>query len=194
MNKTQKNKQLAAAKRVIKKAGRDCFKGAWNSKTGYQYITNGFCIARFSENIPLPEIVAHEWLEAIFTELQGRSEIVLPEISELKAAIRLYRSEHPKKKCYIKLNYIDNYDKESYMAVNAEYLRDVMELVPDGKSERVLNPDFCKCSMLYLANGNSEAILLPVFERSAGYNEYINIQAGGKNNEKICNRICKRII
>ena len=118
-----KAKLQTVALKILKKAQREEWRGAWISN-GKQYFTNGFLGVELNSPLPLPEIRGIEKIGEMFRE--GEKELVLPDASEVLGQIKLQKAEGEKKRYYD--------FGEGLPLVDAELLHDILSLMPDAKA------------------------------------------------------------
>lgn len=161
--KSGKSTQTAAAGRIIKNAikvneRRPAFHGAWIAADGKQYLTDGYRMVRYAEALPLPEAEGAEGLERNMTDaaMQSGQPLDLPSIADIKAEIAAHKAKHadiPAKRrpaCMWDFG-------EGLPAVNAQYLIDMMQALPDAKATWTK-----ATSPIYFTDSINDGILLPI--------------------------------
>lgn len=118
-----KAKLQTVALKILKKAQREEWRGAWISN-GKQYFINGFLGVELNSPLPLPEVGKLERIEGMFGE--GEKELALPDASEVLGQIKLQQAEGKITRYYD--------FGEGLPLVDAELLRDVLSLMPDAKA------------------------------------------------------------
>ena len=154
---------LAAARRLLKVAGDRVggkFSGAWTGKDGRQYICSGFHGAALNEPLDLPESEGAESLEpVILGSGRGKTQpLTLPTIAQVRAHIKL---------CTAEKEFLD-WKKGQIVwdfgpgrpLVNARYLLDVLELLPDASACHIA--DQPESGPIYFTGPSGDGILLPV--------------------------------
>ena len=161
--KSGKGTELSAAKRILKSSKKHSNTALHFAKTigEYQYICDGFRLVKLADHLPLPELpsgVDYVNVDHFFNaERHNMASIEMPDLAQLKAHIKVQRA---KQKAEGRKNPIVTFDFGKGMPiVNAEYLADMMELLPSctvyADPQNSLNP-------LYFYSGNSAGMLLPM--------------------------------
>lgn len=154
---------LAAARRLLKVAGtlsRKDFFGAWTGKDGRQYICSGFHGAALNEPLDLPESAGGEAVEAeiLGTRRSETQPLPLPTAAQVRAHLKICRAEKDfflGKKGHIVWDF-----GPGFPVVNAYYLLDMLELLPDA--DAVCHTQNTEFSPIYFTCAAGDGILLPV--------------------------------
>mgnify|MGYP003301979745 CR=1 FL=1 len=151
-----------AAERVIKSAKstqREALHGSWIDSKGLQCICDGFQAYRLREALPLETIPEKETpldLSRIIAENRGDL-LTLPPVPELKAHIK---AEKARKKAQ-KDKTAPAWDfGEELPQVNAEYLLNALELLPDAIA--IASRERPTLRAIYFKSEHGDGILLPV--------------------------------
>lgn len=149
---------LAACKRILKNSSAssiDFFRKAWIGEDGRQYLTDGFKMLAFVSHFDIPTWEEGIKLGASFeknlTFPEGLTEVPLPSIATLKAHIKIEKATKTDKDKKTLINW--DFGPGMKM-VNAQYLLDMMEAIPDCKAYT----DYDKnTALIYFSNdeGNS---------------------------------------
>ena len=128
-NKIGVAEKLKAAKRILKRSPsyREVLTYAYTDESGIQNICDSYCMVRLTEPLNLPELPAEmEYVNVkrIMPKQVNPITLTLPTLGELKSYIKIKKAE--------KVKEIDYRFGENMPRVNAEYLFDVMTLVPDA--------------------------------------------------------------
>lgn len=162
--KSGKGAAFAAAKRICKAAFDNynvTIHGAWTDEKGRQCVCDGYRFVRFVAAYDLPK------LDEKFTPLDLEKclasdmtqPLVLPDLSEVKAALKVWKAEHPKKRGAT--NTPGTYDfGDGLPMVNAQYLIDAMEALPGA--EAYISASRGEKSGIYFKSEAGDGLLLPV--------------------------------
>ena len=174
MKSSGKSAVYAAAKRIVKDAqaqGNPKFDGAMTID-GNQYICDGYRCVKFYKPMELPKVTNEkdhiDYIGLMENAKNNATEIELPDVGELKSAVKIHRAEYVGRPKYYRpgvwyLGKNEYYD----IAVNSQYLLDMLEALPN-----------CKCyfgdrnSMLYFVSENGEGILCRI--RTGKDTKYMN--------------------
>lgn len=163
--KEGRGSQLAGAKSLLKTAlkqgGREMLHGYWLDNSGRQCLCTGYHAARLLqplEGLPkIPEDVTPFNLDPIFDGCQANKPLNLPSVADVKLHIVKAKADHPD--LYTgKHAWPIEYDfGPDLPLVNALYLLDLLQLLPDctAKYDGLLNP-------LYFSSQAGDGVLLPV--------------------------------
>lgn len=133
--KSGRSQQLSAAKRILKtavQANKEALTYApiQNNK---QCVCDGYRAVRLVNPLAglpeLPENIEYVDLDSIIKRNSDMTEIELPDITKLSAYIKTYRAEHGKKASRPMFDF-----GEEYQVVGAEYLLDMLLLIPNAKA------------------------------------------------------------
>jgi len=159
--KSGRSQQLSAAKRILKtavQANKEALTYApiQNNK---QCVCDGYRAVRLVNPITglpeLPENIEYVNLDNIVKRSSDMTEIELPDIAKLSAYIKTYRAEHGKKASKPMFDF-----GEEYQVVDAEYLLDMLLLIPNAKAYSVKNKGV---SVIYFENEiGDDGVLLPI--------------------------------
>jgi hypothetical protein len=161
---------LAAAKRILKTAANIYIDKPLKYAPiidGKQYLCDGFRLAELTEHLPLPSIpkdkISHyPDMQKIIKKSHDMVVLKLPTKTKLKAFIKISKAN--------KINNDSQYTGViydfgfNYPQVNASYLLDMMELLPNMTAYCVPCKDKSGVNLnsIYLENHNSRGLLLPV--------------------------------
>ena len=153
---------LGAARRLLKVAEtmtRKDFFGAWTGKDGRQYICSGFHGAALNEPLDLPESAGGEMVEV---EILGsrRSEtqpLSLPTASQVRSHIKICKAEKDFF-CGRKGHIVWDFGP-GLPLVNAQYLLDMLELLPDACA--MCHTQNTEISPIYFTCAAGDGVLLP---------------------------------
>lgn len=164
--------QLNAAKRVIKSAeryhlNRPQIHGAW-SEDGKQCFMDGFRCFRLFDALPLDQVLTTEpgdrdlrvsrFIDAAHEANHER--LILPTLKYVKDYIKDVKAT--RREQALTLSAPIPYDfGDDLPLVNAQYLVDMLELIPDAK-QAWLDPDHPTTCPIYISTGIGEAILMPI--------------------------------
>ena len=159
--KAGRSRQLSAAKRILKSAIKTnraslTYAPIQNNK---QCLCDGYRAVRLTNPISglseLPENIEYAVdLDSIVKRSGDMNEIELPDAAKLSAYIKTYRAEHGKKASKPMFDF-----GEEYQVVNAEYLLDMLLLIPDANAYSVKNKG---TSVIYFENeAGDDGVLLP---------------------------------
>lgn len=146
---------LSAAKRIIKSAQSHnaTLAGTWQAGGKWIYC-DGYRIARISENlasIPRVQGLPEKSISGMMDKDHGREEIDIPTVAELKRHLLDGKSKGLKPYAY-PVQILPGY------YVNAQFLLDMIELIPGARFYR---PDSPKAP-LYCESETGDGVLLPV--------------------------------
>ena len=165
--------QANAAKRVIKNAtrihpNRPQLHAAW-TEDGKQCFMDGFRGFRLTDHLPLDVVwTVHtgKHLElSVSTHIDTAKEantrsFTLPTLASVKAHIKAVKAE--RKAEGIPLDMAIPYDLgDDLPCVNAQYLVDLLEILPDAK-KAWLDPHYPLLCPIYVSTGTGDAILMPI--------------------------------
>ena len=180
MKSSGKSAVYAAAKRIVKDAqshDNPNYDGAI-MVDGNQYICDGYRCVKFYEPMELPKVTnekGHIDCAGLIEKEKGNSiEIKLPDVGELKSAVKIHRAEYTGRPKYYHpgLWYLGQ-NEYCDIAVNSQYLLDMLEALPN-----------CKCysgeakfPMLYFVSENGEGVLCPMrTDKDSKYMNYVKIE------------------
>lgn len=159
--KAGRSRQLAAAKRILKTAVQTnkeslTYAPIQNNK---QCVCDGYRAVRLVNHLAglpeLPENIQYVDLNGIVQRSSDMTEIELPDAAKLSAYIKTYKAEHGKKASKPMFDF-----GEEYQVVDAEYLLDMLLLIPDAKAYSVKNKG---TSVIYFENeAGDDGVLLPI--------------------------------
>lgn len=159
--KSGRSQQLSAAKRILKasvQANKEALTYApiQNNK---QCVCDGCRAVRLASPLAglpeLPENIQYVDLNGIVQRSSDMTEIELPDAAKLSAYIKTYKAEHGKKASKPMFDF-----GEEYQVVDAEYLLDMLFLIPDAKAYSVKNKGV---SIIYFENETGDdGVLLPI--------------------------------
>lgn len=177
MTGTYTTTQVNAAKRVIKNAAKTHpekpqLHATW-TEDGQQCFTDGFRGFRLAEALPL-EVT---WIVRVGKPLDlNLSKFIdaakeantwsfnLPNLKTVKAHIKAVKAE--RKEEGIPLDTAIPYDLgDDLPQVNAQYLVDLLEILPDAK-QAWLDPHRHLLCPIYVSTGTGDAILMPVYKKT----------------------------
>lgn len=162
--KNGKGAAYAAAKRIYKSAAQ-CTNasahGYWMDSDGRQCLCDGYRAVRLADCYELPKVEeglrTYDLTKCIPTDCTERVE--LPELGELKAAIKIWKVEHPKRKGYT--TPVCRHDfGEGKPEFDAQYLVDMMEAL--SGAEAYINPKRGELSGIYFKGDAGDGVLLPM--------------------------------
>lgn len=162
--KSGRTKHLSAAKRILKRAEKTSNEALTYAtiQNDKQCICDGFMAVRLKDHIvglpALPEGLKSIDLDKIVMMPDNAVELELPDISKLSAHMKIWKAEHDKKEtCFFDFG-------EQLPLVQAEYLHDVMTLLPEA---RAYVKDRSVTSMIYFKNDNEDdGVLLTLIKRN----------------------------
>lgn len=169
--KSGKNKALAAAKRILKHSAKYSPKEvthyAQEYDDGTQCVMDGYHAVKFAAKNklplePMPESIRKS--NDLFPidgciPRNNNYEVELPSISDLKSHIKISKAENKAVK-YSSGRTGVMYDfGDGLPLVNAEYLLDIMECLPEAKA--YLNGNCKDKRAIYFTDGENEGVLMP---------------------------------
>ena len=161
---------LASAKRILKTAADIYIDKPLKYAPiidGKQYLCDGFRLAELTEHLPLPNIPQENIerypdMQQIIRKRRDMIELKLPTKAQLKEFIKTTRANKTNNNSqYTGVIYDFGFN---YPQVNASYLLDMMELLPNMTAYCVPCQDKSGVTLnsIYLENHNSKGLLLPV--------------------------------
>lgn len=157
--------QLAGAKSMLKTAmkqgHREMSHGYWLDNNGRQCLCTGYHAARLLqplEGLPkIPENVVPFNLDPIFDGCQANKPLELPSVADVKLHIAKAKAERPDLYTGRRARPIEYDFGPDLPLVNAVYLLDLLQLLPDCKAKwgKPLEP-------LYFSSPAGDGVLLPV--------------------------------
>ena len=169
--KSGKNKALAAAKRILKHSAKYSPKEvthyAQEYDDGTQCVMDGYHAVKFAAKNKLPLEPMPESIRKCnnlfpIDECIPRNnnyEVELPSISDLKSYIKIKKAENKVIKSFNSRTAVAYDFGEGLPLVNAEYLLDIMECLPEAKA--YLNGDYKDKRAIYFTDGENEGVLMP---------------------------------
>lgn len=158
--KSGRNTQLSAAKRILKAVPdtRPAMKLP-AIQDGKQCFCDGYRAVRLVNPLPFPErpedLGDFIDLSKIIMMPDHATEMELPSISELSAYIKTYKAEHKKSKDPARFDF-----GADSKIVNAQFLLDMMSIMPDAKAYENKNNKFS--GIYFVDDEGNDGILLPV--------------------------------
>ena len=159
--KAGRSRQLAAAKRILKSAIKTNKASLTYApiQNGKQCICDGYRAVRLTNPIvglpKLPESMQYIDINNIVKKDKEMTEIELPDAAKLSAYIKTYKAEYGKKASKPMFDF-----GEEYQIVDAEYLLDMMNLLPYAKAYGKYNNQY---SPIYFeCEDGSDGVLLPI--------------------------------
>lgn len=159
-----KREAYAAAQRILKNAEKDVLKKAMAASDGEQVICDGYRLVKLSEPLPLPQCEGGEIAKTFERILRDSSnnlgeKITPPPVAELRSFIAIKKAEakaEGKKLPAVVYSLADG------IYVDAQYLVDILQILPDA----VIFPSSVDwrrgTSPLYFKSERGEAALCPV--------------------------------
>ena len=156
-----RSKQLTVAKRIIKNAKKFCssetLHGAWIGKNGYQFVSDSYRVIMFENHLQLPEAEGSERIESIVSKTYPNydKKLMPPSVPDLKAMLTEHKAKHKGERKIPALSYVF---EDFEIGVNAQYLLDMLEAMPDGKfymTGGVISP-------IYIESDGIKGLLLPI--------------------------------
>lgn len=166
-----KNSLAKSAKAIIKSALKvscnPALHGAWIAENGKQYVCDGFRILEINEPIELPSVAEDIKSENYFkaykviedVKQKDTYDLEIPSVQELKAEIKILRSQMTAKEKRIKKVAVTLIDKG--LTLDAQYLLEISEALGGIKTIKV--PVKSKGNEpVYAENEISTGLILPV--------------------------------
>ncbi len=156
VSKGGKKDELAACKAIVKTAQggpREILHGAWTDKEGWQVVCDGFRAIRMKDHLDALPTAQGTDIDRLWTSArENRTEMKLPTIGEVKAAIASQKAAGAEKILY------DFGDGKP--AVDAKFLLDMLKLGLDDTA--MISQRAPMTSAIYMRGEGVEALLLPV--------------------------------
>lgn len=157
----------AIIKNAIKVTFNQSFHGAWIDKNGKQYVCDGFRILEINEPIELPELPntinrtdyfkAYEIIEK--AKAEPVYELKIPTVQELKAEIKIAKSQFSGKKNKCRSVSLTLIDKG--LTLNAQYLLELSEAL-GGVETIYVSEHKTDTSPVFMTNEVGLGFLLPI--------------------------------
>jgi hypothetical protein len=161
VKKAGRSSQLQAAKRILKSAVKTNKEALTYAPIldGRQCVCDGYRAVRLASPIDglpeLPKDMQYMDIKSIVKMGSGAVELELPDMAKLSAYIKIYKAEHDKKAEPATYDF-----GEHWQIVNAQYLLDMMILLPNAKAYAV--KDKAVSPIYFEDDEGNDGLLCPV--------------------------------